>query len=148
MASIDLHNEDILLWSKRQAALLRRATAGEQLDEEEPDWPHIIEEIDGVGRSQLSAVRYLLVQALLHDLKAEAWPESQQAPYWRAEARGFRADVAEALTPSMRQLIDVAALYQRALDRVPDSIDGLPPLPVPSKTPTTLDEVMRGDPTI
>jgi hypothetical protein len=46
----------------------------------------------------------------------------------------------------MWQLIDVAALYQRALDRVPDSIDGLPPLPVPSKTPTTLDEVLRGDP--
>jgi hypothetical protein len=87
MTGVDLYTEDILLWSERQAALLRRAAAGDRSNE--PDWTHVIEEIDAVGRSQLSAVRYLLVQALLHDLKAEAWPQSPQASHWRAEARGL-----------------------------------------------------------
>jgi hypothetical protein len=144
MTGADLYTEDILLWSERQAALLRRAAIGDRLNDEQPDWPRVIEEIDSVGRSQLSAVRYLLVQALLHDLKAEAWPQSPQVSHWRAEARGFRADAAEALTPSMRPRIDVAALYQRALDRVPDSVDGLPPLPVPTHVPQTLDELLTG----
>jgi len=40
-----------------------------------------------VGRSQLRAVESHLVQALLHDLKAEAMPQSRDVPYWRAEAR-------------------------------------------------------------
>ncbi len=148
MASTDLYDEDILLWSERQAELLRRVAAADRANQEAPDWPNIIEEIESVGRSQLSAVRSLLVQALLHDLKAEAWPVSREVPHWRAEARGFRGDAAEAFTPSMRQRIDVAALYRRAVDRLPDSIDGQPPLPVPTECPVTLDELLVGSPGI
>jgi hypothetical protein len=148
VTSNDLYDEDILLWSERQAALLQRAAGGEGLREEEPDWPHIVDEIAGVGRSQLSAVRYLLVQALLNDLKAEAWPLSQKVSDWQAEARGFRGDAAEAITPSMRRRIDIAKLYRRALDRVPDSIDGRPPLPVSGRVPLTLDDLLAGPPEI
>jgi len=148
MAGTDLYDEDILLWSERQAELLRRAATSERGNQEAPDWPNIIEEIESVGRSQLSAVRSLLVQALLHDLKAEAWPLSRDVAQWRAEARGFRGDAAEAFTPSMRRRIDVAALYRRALDRLPDSIDGHPPLPVPGQYTVTLDELLAGSPGI
>ena len=102
----DLYESDILDWSEHQAALLRRIAAGERSNDKSPDWPNIIEEIESVGRSQLSAVRSLLVQALLHDLKATAWPVSREVPHWRAEARGLRGDAADALTPSMRQRID------------------------------------------
>jgi len=138
----DLYETDILDWSEHQAALLRRVAAGERSNAEAPDWANIIEEIESVGRSQLSAVRSLLVQALLHDLKATAWPSSREVPHWRAEARGFRGDAAEAFTPSMRQRIDMAELYRRALDRLPDSIDGEPPLPVPTECPVTLDALL------
>ena len=42
------YNEDFVVWSKRQAGLLRRVAAGEAVDEA-PDWPNLIQEIEGFG---------------------------------------------------------------------------------------------------
>ena len=149
----DLYDSDILEWSERQARLLRQHAEGKPGNTvgpggdptEAPDWANIIEEVESVGRSQLTAVKSLLVQALLHNLKCEAWPLSRDVPHWRAEARGFREDAAEAYTRSMRQRIDVADLYRRALNRLPESIDGQPPLPVPTACPVTLDELLGAE---
>jgi uncharacterized protein DUF29 len=82
------YDTDILLWSERQAKLLRLVAAGEPMNEA-PDWPNIVEEIESVGHDQLHAVESLLVQALVNMLKAEDWPLSRDAPHWRAEARRF-----------------------------------------------------------
>jgi hypothetical protein len=138
----DLYDADILEWSERQAELLRRFAAGERLNADAPDWPNVIEEIASVGRSQLSAVRSLLTQALAHMLKTEAWPQSIAVPGWRAEAKRFRLDAAEAFAPSMRQHLDVAKLYARARYILPETIDGQPPLPLPETCPMTLDELL------
>ena len=140
-----LYDDDILEWSERQARLLRDLAAGKP-GNEAPDWANVIEEIESVGRSQLSAVKSLLVQALLHDLKSAAWPSSRDVPHWRADARGFRDEAAEAYAPSMRQHIDLAELYRRALRRFPESQDGQPPLPVPDVCPVTLDELLGAGP--
>ena len=137
----DLYDADVLEWSEHQAQLLRRHAAGGPVNEC-PDWANIIEEVEGVGRSQLSAVKSLLVQALVHDLKIEAWPSASYVPHWRADARGFQGDAAEAFTPFMRQRIDIAELYRRALSRLPESINGTPPQPVPATCPKTLDELL------
>jgi uncharacterized protein DUF29 len=136
------YESDILAWSERQGELLHRIARGERVNDADLDWPNIAEEIESVGRSQLSAVRSLLTQALIHMLKAEAWPSSLAAPGWRAEAIRFRQDAAEAFAPSMRQHLDVAKLYARALRALPETIDGLPPLPVPASCPVTLDELL------
>ncbi len=138
----DLYDADILEWSERQADLLRRVAAGERLNADAPDWLNIIEEVESVGRQQLHAVESFLVQALLHILKAEAWPNSQSVPGWRAEARRFRGDAASRYSPSMRLRIDLAKLYERALDGMPETIDGHPPLPVPENCPMTLEELL------
>src|SRR5690242_12539070 len=122
----DLYETDILDWSERQADLLRRHAAGERLNDH-PDWPNIIDEIESVGRAQLNAVQSLLVQAMLHDLKASAWPNHPALPHWRAQARGFRDDAARIFAPSMRARIDIAAFYRQALRRLPESMDGIPP---------------------
>jgi hypothetical protein len=132
----DLYNDDTLTWSEQQAELLRRRSANAL------DWANLAEEIEDVGRSQLRAVESHLVQALLHGLKAEAWPLSRDVPHWRAEARGQRDDARGAFTPLMPQRIDVSALYQRALRRMPDMIDGPPPLSMPQTCPVTLDELL------
>jgi hypothetical protein len=132
----DLYDGDILIWAEQQAELLRRRSANAL------DWDNLAEEIEDVGRSQLRAVESHLVQALLHDLKAAAWPLSRDVPHWRAEARGQRDDARSAFTPSMAQRIDVAALYRRALRRMPETIDGQPPLPVPETCTVTLDELL------
>ena len=116
--------------------------AGERVNDAAIDWPNIAEEIEDVGRSELHAVESHLVQALLHDLKAEAWPLSLAVPHWRAEARGHRDDARRRFSPSMAQRIDVAKLYREALHRMPETMDGVPPLPVPPVCPVTLAELV------
>jgi len=139
------YDSDILVWSERQGALLRRRAAGELVNDRELDWSNIAEEVESVGRSQLSAVRSYIIQALAHDLKAEAWPMSQATPGWRAEAVRFRQEAAEAFAASMRQHIDMAKLYAYAVRRLPATIDGQTPLPVPATCPVTLDELLAAD---
>ena len=141
----DQYDDDILLWSEHQAGLLRRRAAGELVNEAELDWPNIAEEIESVGNEQLHAVESCMVQALLHDLKAQAWPLSREVPHWRAEARRFRGDAASRLAPSMRQRIDMAKVYRRALRAMPETLDDQPPLPVPESCPVTLDELLAED---
>ncbi len=141
----DLYDADILAWSERQGALLRRIAAGDRVNDADLDWPNIAEEIEDVGRSELHAVESLLVQALLHDLKAEAWPLARDAPHWRAEARRFRGDAAARFSPSMRQRIDLARLYRRALQAMPETVENQPPLPVPAACPATLDVLLAED---
>ena len=136
------YDTDILVWSEHQAELLRRRAAGELVNDAEMDWPNIAEEIEDVGRSQLHSVESLLVQALRHMLKAEAWPLSRDAPSWRADAIDFRRQARRRFSPSMRQRVDVAALYADALAAMPETIDDQPPLPVPTECPVTLDDLL------
>jgi hypothetical protein len=136
------YDTDILIWSERQAALLRRRAAGELVNDADLDWANIAEEIEAVGSEQLHAVQSLLRQALAHMLKAEAWPLSRDAPTWRADAIDFRQQAADRFVPSMRQKIDIARLYRQALRAMPETVDGVPPLPVPDVCPVTLDELL------
>jgi uncharacterized protein DUF29 len=138
----DLYDADIVLWSEQQAELLRRLAAGERSNDPTLDWEHIIEEIEDVGGNALRSVRSLLFQALLHQLKAEAWPDSSSVEHWRGEARSFRVQAADNFVSSMRQRIDIAHLYERARRALPDTVDGKPPLPVSSTCPATLDELL------
>jgi len=140
----DLYDTDIVLWSEEQAARLRRVAGAERLNLESPDWTNIIEEIEDVGGSAVRAVRSLLFQVLLHSLKAEAWPLSSYVEHWRNEARSFRIQAADEFTPAMRQRIDVAKEYAKALRALPDTIDGQLPGPVSPTCPFTLDQ-MIGD---
>ena len=141
MNNTDLYGADILLWAEHQADALRRRASNEI------DWENVAEEIEDVGRNQLRAVASHLVQALLHDLKAEAWPLARDVAHWRAEARGHRDDAREAYSPSMkdRPELQVDRLYRRALRRMPDTNDGEEPLPVPDACPVTLDELLAPD---
>src|ERR1700728_1844945 len=117
----DLYDDDILLWSAHQSELLRRRAAGELINDAELDWPNIAEEIEDVGSNRLHAVESLLVQALRHMLKANAWPLSSDAPSWRADAIDFRRQGRRRFVPSMRQRIDVAGLYADALAAMPET---------------------------
>ena len=144
MTHMSEYDTDILVWSEHQAALLRRVAAGERINDQ-VDWEKVIEEIESVGSEQMHAVQSLLVQALIHMLKAEAWPLSPAAPGWRAEAVRFRGDAADRFSPSMRQRIDLGKLYRRALRAMPETIDGQPPLPLREQCPVTLDELLSED---
>ena len=137
----DLHDTDILLWSERQSELLRRVASGDNVNDQ-VDWQNIVEEVEDVGRNTLRACRAHLLQALLHDLKATAWPFSRDVPHWQSEARVARINAADAYAPSMRQKIDVAEIYAKALRALPATMEGQPPVPVPEACPMTLHELI------
>jgi Domain of unknown function DUF29 len=141
----DLYDEDILLWSEHQAAMLRRLAAGEQVNDRDLDWPNISEEIEAVGRCELRACEALLMQAVVHRLKQACWPASSEVAHWREEEIRFRQEAADAFSPSMRQRVDVARIYRRAMQRLPAMIDGVPVLPVPDAGPPALDALLAVD---
>jgi hypothetical protein len=143
-AMTETYDDDIVLWSERQAELLRHHAAAARVNDA-IDWPNIIEEIESVGNEQRFAVESNSVQALLYMLRAEAWPLSRDVAHWQAEARGFRDNATSRSTPSMRQRIDLAKLYKRALRRMPETIYDQQPLPVPAACPVTLDELLAED---
>lgn len=137
-----LYERDILTWAEQQADLLRRLARGERLNEP-VDWPHVIEELRDVGLSELRACESLLRQALMHLLKLHVFPDGLAA-HWRSEIIGFLADADTRFTPSMRQRIDVDALYRKALRQVRA---GEPPVrEPPEKCPYALDDLLADDP--
>jgi len=81
----DLYDEDILLWSERQASLLRRLAAGERVNDTDLDWTNISEEIEAMGRGELRACESLLMQAVVHRIKQACWPDSSEVPHWHEE---------------------------------------------------------------
>ena len=83
-----LYEQDILIWSERQASLLRRLADGERLNEV-VDWVNLIDEVESVGRSEFNTVESLLQQAMLHLLKLNCRPDSQACNHWRAETVQF-----------------------------------------------------------
>lgn len=141
----NLYWDDVLLWSEQQAGLLRRLAAGERVNEQ-IDWENLIEEVESVGNEQLHAVESLLLQALVHMLKATAWPDARDAPKWRADAISFRAQAANRFVPSMRQRLKLDRLYRQARRAVPEANDGQPPMPLPEVCPATLDDLLREEP--
>ena len=110
----DLYDTDVLLWSEQQAGLLRRRAAGELVNEAELDWPNIAEEIESVGSEQWHAVESLLLQALLHRLKAAAWPLSRDVPHWQSEARLFSGPAAGSCHPCARGSTSPASTTTRS----------------------------------
>ena len=142
----DLYEEDILLWSEQQANLLRRHAALERANDPAFDWANIIEEIASVGNEQLHAVESLLLRALIHRLKALAWPESHDVPHWQAEERTFLYQAHKRFARSMRQRLDLADIYAAAVRGLPKTSSGRPPLAVPAACPATLDELLAPPP--
>ena len=140
----ELYWQDVLLWSESQAGLLRRLAQGEQV--EGVDWDHVIEEVEDVGRSEWHSVETLLRHAMVHLLKAAAWPDAQPSEHWRSEVIGFLIDAKKRFAASMAQRISLEEEYGNALRQVHAStIDGRPPGPLPGQCPFTLDALLAGD---
>lgn len=136
--SDDLYDRDILHWSEQQASLLRRVAGTEAAPG--VDWAHVVEEIEGVGLSELNSVRSYLRIMLVQLLKLHGMPESPMVGDWRADAIAGQQEVVQRFTPSMREKIDLARLYAEALAQVEE---GEEPLPLPLDCPYSLDDLLR-----
>jgi hypothetical protein len=135
----DLYDRDILAWSEYQATLLRRVAGGEKVND--IDWTRVVEEIEDVGLSELNAVHSYLRQILVHLLKLHGWPGLGACRHWRSEIVAFQTDAQRRFAPSMRQRLDVDAIYARALLQTePLRYGSRPALAAPAICPITLDE--------
>jgi hypothetical protein len=142
-----LYETDALAWAEHQADLLRRLAHGERLNET-IDWPHVIEEVQDVGLSELRACRSLLRQAMLHLLKLHLEPDSQEVPHWMGEAARFLDDARDAFSPSMRQRIDLPDLYGDSLHRLRISGSGQIDTRLSSACSFALDDLLAREPDI
>jgi hypothetical protein len=102
----DLYDEDILLWSERQAALLRRLAAGEVVNDR-VDWANIIDEVETVGRSERAALRSHIRVVLEHLIKLHVSPSADPRNGWKTSVRRARIDIERSLTdsPSLRRAV-------------------------------------------
>jgi hypothetical protein len=138
------YERDVLAWSQHQADLLRRLGRGERVND--VDWTNVAEEIEDVGLSELHSVESDLNLVIVHLLKLQAWPDSTAADHWLTEIVVFQRNARRRFTPSMRQRIDLGALYADALDslRAGDRRNNTP-RPWPDANKLTLDQLLNGD---
>jgi len=136
----DLYERDILIWAEQQSALLRRVANGERVNT--VDWPHVIEEIADLGNSELNAVRSLLLQAILHLFKLAASPDDLAREHWLTEIDAFLGSAQQRFTPSMRQRLDLDAVYANARTR---TLRRYRDLSLPTQCPWSLDALFEGD---
>ncbi|MGD0105923.1 MAG: DUF29 family protein [Rhodopila sp.] len=100
------YDTDILEWSERQSALLRRLAAGENINDQ-IDWPNIIDEVETVGRSERAALRSHIAVVLELLMKLEASPSADPREGWIVTVIRARRDIERSLedSPSLRPVV-------------------------------------------
>jgi Domain of unknown function DUF29 len=139
-----LYERDVLAWSQHQADLLRRLGRGERVND--VDWENVAEEIEGVGLSELHSVESFLNLVMVHLLKIQASPDDTVVDHWHSEITAFQGNARRRFTQSMRQRIDLDALYADALHqmRAGDRRSRIP-RSWPDANPFTLDQLLNAD---
>jgi hypothetical protein len=140
-----LYDDDILLWSEQQAAAIRKlGVTGRNLPNE-LDIKNVAEEIESVGRSELAAVKSYLRLIFLHLIKLLLETESHAASHWRGEIIGFHSEMMARYAPSMRQRIDIEAIWRSAREQSLLAFEGAGQQHVaelPAKCPVSIDDLL------
>ena len=144
MAESILYDDDILLWSERQAELIRKLGTTRRDFPNDFDVENVAEEIESVGRSELASVENLIYNILIHRLKLSTRAESAAARHWRGEIISFHGEVQRRYAPSMRQRITLERLWTRAREQLVTAskdADTMATL-LPHLPPFTLDDFL------
>lgn len=110
----ELYEQDFYAWAQAQARTLRR------LAETRPnlplDFPHLIDEVEDLARSQRRSVLRQLERLLQHLLKLEFSGRPEPRRQWRLSVLDARAELELDLTETIRHGLAEALprLYERA----------------------------------
>ena len=99
-----LYDDDFYAWAQEQAELLRRGPAGAN----RLDYDLIAEEIEDLGRSELSAAQSLCEHIIEHLLKLEYSGLDDPANHWRREITEWRVQLDKKLTRTIIAKLDLA----------------------------------------
>src|SRR5216684_4175909 len=92
----ELYDQDFFLWTKEQAAELRRAS-----DSNLPlDWENLAEEIESLGTSQRAELNSQIRRIFRHLFKLEASPAVDPHAGWRTTIRDARVEIEDLLEAS------------------------------------------------
>jgi len=87
-------------------------------------------------------VESLLSLAISHLLKAHCWPDGP-TQHWQHAAVSFLRGARRRFAPSMRQNLDLGALYDAAAEDVlAYTIEGRGPALLPAQVPWSLDDLI------
>ena len=139
-----LYDDDIYAWAQEQAEVLRRLAETRRDLPNELDLENVAEEIEDVGKSELSKVESFIRLILIHLLKLASAPRSRSQRKWQNEVLAFHAELLREITPAMRPNIDLDHQWRLALLRAEGDLSehgdellgGLP-----STCPLSLDEL-------
>lgn len=111
-----LYEQDFYVWTERQAELLR-ARRFEALDLE-----NLIEEVEGLGRTERSKTLNNATVIVEHLLKLQFSPTQEPRPGWIASVAEHRNRLEYDLTPRLRQILAdalprVYTIARRTADR-------------------------------
>jgi len=138
MAMTSLYESDFHAWASEQAGLLRAGRLAEA------DVPHIIEEIESMGRSEKRELVNRLVVLLLHLLKWRYQP-GLRGNSWRLSIKEQRIRLASHLddNPSLKSKLDEAIeqAYRLAVIET-ERETGLPETTFPRTCPFSFPQMM------
>jgi hypothetical protein len=112
----DLYETDFVLWSVRQAELLRRMANGERVNDQ-LDWPNIVEEIESLGRNDRRDLRNRIQTALEHLMRLAASPATEPRHGWRRTLIEQRDAIHVLLEESPSLCPEVASIISRTLPK-------------------------------
>ena len=139
-----LYDDDIVTWSEQQAAALRELAAKPELSNA-VDWENLIEEVETLGRSEWGGVASQIRNALVHVLKGFCDPNSPARWAWSIETGAFLDQARDDYRPSMREKIDLDALWRKAFRSASRELltyrRRVPP-GIPEGCPFSLDEIL------
>jgi len=132
---------DFVEWTEQQAAALR----ARPLDVNALDAERLAEEIEDMGREHIRKVSSFLMQMLVHLLKLHLDQSSPSAQKWFNEALRFQAKAVLALSPGIKQRLDIGKIWRLAKSGATLKLEQydvtVPDLP--QNCPLSLDEMLR-----
>jgi hypothetical protein len=140
-------DEDFHAWTQYQAAVLRSMPC----DDNRFDREHVAGEIEDSGKNARDAARSQVRRILVHFLKLAYSPAGDPRCGWRGSIIDARAELAEKLSPTLRQDLatSLIRIYAAARKRVASDMEdhggqeAAAMLPV--DCPHTLDQILDDD---
>ena len=141
------YEDDFYAWTQYQAEVLRSMPVSDNRFDRE----HVVEEIEGLGKSERDAVRGQIRRIVEHMLKLPHSPAEQPRLDWIETLIEARQSLSDKLTPTLRRDAEAVLgnLYTDGRKRAavglrkhgePDAAEQLP-----SACPWSLDDICRED---
>jgi Domain of unknown function DUF29 len=141
------YDDDFYAWTQYQAEVLRSMPC----EDNRFDRENVAEEIEDLGRNTREAVRSQVRRILVHLLKLAYSPAGDPRRGWRGSIIDARTELADRLSPTLRQDLsaNLGRIYAAARKRVASDLQDYGEQEaaalLPTICPYTLDQILEDD---